>query len=722
MTLSWIVQKHDELIVVGATNGDLTGVATADGLYFRDMRHLSTLRIAVDDCPLELLGSGTNAIDRADIHLVNQVAFGGAPPHSITVTRRRQLGDALREQISVTNHNRFPIALTLAITVAADFRDLYDIRDFLPHDPPSLQTPRSSGEAIELAYESPDRTRFATHVSFAPAPDAVEMLTLDGTRPGRPTVGFVANFSLAIAAGMAAEVALTAGPSVQPSDGPLEVPLTIGNGSERESTDWGGDFAEIRTSNARLNDILARALADLRALITPLRGGGRIIAAGIPWYVAPFGRDSLITARQLLPWNSAIAAETLRYLASTQGAVDDPWRDEQPGKIMHEMRFGELARRDLTPFSRYYGTLDATPLFLTLLSDYLDTTGDSALFGELRLNVDRALGWIDTYLHTGAHGFINYSPNHERGLVNQGWKDSHDAVQHADGGDIVAPIALLEAQGYVYAAKSGLSRHFAAAGDHDTAHRLSSEAEALRSAVETHFWMENAGFYSEAFMGDGRPNGAITSNPLHLLASGLPSQERAERTAARLLEPDLFTGWGIRTLATTMPHYNPVSYHCSSVWPHDNAFGLWGFRSYRQLAALDQLATALFDLASRCPIGRLPELVCGYVRGDGADALPIDYPTTCSPQAWAAGVPLVILETLLGLRADAARHELTVDPWLPDWLDWIEVDGLRVGNATVSLRVSGHHDRVDLEIRSDASRKPLMISRTDDSYVANIST
>jgi glycogen debranching enzyme len=679
--------KRNELIVAAQEDGDLDGEHHASGLYFRDMRHLSTLAVALDGFPLRLIGRGTTALDRTELHYVNAEASERdgmeIPNHSISLVRRRQLDTHFAEQLILTNHNRQSLSLTLRLTIAADFRDMFDVRGFHPHQPGPLEHPSWDGDRLELAYLSGDGTRFETTLAFAPQPDAVEHVDLNGPRVERRTPGNSAIWRLTLEENEAVEVGFVATPRVIPTDGVIETPRRIEQGTNQDTADWGGTLAAIRTSNERFNSVLARSLADLRALMTPLPNGGRIIAAGIPWYVTAFGRDSLITARQLLPWDAAIAAATLRFLAATQGTVDDPWRDEEPGKIIHEMRFGELARLGLTPFSRYYGTLDATPLFLWLLADYVAFTGDTALFMELRPQVDRALAWIDHY-----DGFISYRPNQERGLINQGWKDSHDAVQRIDGGEIVPPIALIEAQGYVYAARTGIARCFATLGDDARANVLETAATQLRDAVEGQFWMEDAGCYSEAVTGDALSTGAITSNPLHLLAAGLPSSERAAHVTRRLLQPDMFSGWGIRTLATTMPHYNPVSYHRGSVWPHDNAFGLWGFRRYGERAALETLATALFDAATHFPLDRLPELFCGDARANDADALPIEYPTTCSPQAWAAGVPLVILETLLGLRVDAAQRTLGLDPWLPDWLEWIEVDGVRVGDAAVAFRAS----------------------------------
>lgn len=684
-----LVQKHGELFVVCDERGDISPSLTGAGLYFRDMRHLSHLAVSLTGQRLELLDSGSQAIDRLETFLTNTGAGGDpVPAHAVTVARSRDLGERLIERISVTNHTRGSLRLPLTVEIGGDFLDMFAVRGFFEYE--REHGPEASvieDGMCELRYASPDGTRYVTriHVPGSPEIDRVDAA-------GTPVIVF--SHDLAIGPAATVDLVYEICPEVAPAGRVAERPVVVTRGASEART-------EIITSSETFNAILRRSLADLEALTTPLPGGSSVIAAGIPWYVAPFGRDSLITARQALWLDPALLSATLRLLASVQGERHDRARDEAPGKIVHEMRLGEMSRRDLVPFSRYYGTVDATPLFLVMLAEYVIWTGDVALFRELRENVYRALDWIDTSGDTNRDGFVDYERQAERGLVNQGWKDSWDSLQHLDGSPVPGPVALVEVQGYVYAAKTGAATCFEALGDVERAARLRREAEVLRGRVENAYWMDGCGYYAEAIDGMGRRAESLVSNQGHLLASGAPGSRRAESVTRSLLSDEMRSGWGIRTLATTMPHYNPVSYHRGSVWPHDNAFLLWGFRRYRHLDALDRLATELFDAAARFPLYRLPELLCGYERADDPWATPVSYPTTCSPQAWAAGVPLVIIETLLGLRADGAAGVLALDPWLPDWLQSVRLTSLAVGAARIDLEVSGAGSDVEVVVHAN---------------------
>jgi glycogen debranching enzyme len=684
-----VVAKDGELFVVCDARLDITPGEPGAGLYFRDMRHLSALSLALDESPLTLLDLGTDAVEHQAVYLTNAAAIpaagGELPAGALLVLRERRLGERLSERVTMTNHARAAARVRLRLSAAADFRDMFDIRGFYHDHAGRTIVPQRAADGWALGFDGGSGTAYRTRVGTTPAPTEL-LLGDDGTT--------TSVHALEIAGGASATVEYVVVPWVKPPVGSSERPRRPAHGDTPRT--------HIVTSNPLFNAVLARSLADLHALWTPMPGGGDIIAAGIPWYVAAFGRDGLIVARQLLPFNPAVAAGTLRFLASVQGQVADPWREEQPGKIVHEMRFGEQSRRNVLPFSRYYGTVDATALFLLVLADYLDWTGDRALFDELRPHVVAALGWLDGPADSNGDGLIDYTPRHEKGLVNQNWKDSNDSVQHVDGHPVVSPIAPVDVQGYVYAAKSRLAACVERFGDAGWAVQLRSEAEQLRAAVETAFWSDELAYYVDVVDGSGRQTGAVGSNPAHLLASGTPSDERAALVAERLLAPDMFSGWGVRTLSSAMPQYHPVSYHNGSVWPHDNGFALWGLRRYRRFAELDRLTTALFDAATRFPLYRLPELFCGFPRGADPHDRPVAYPTTCSPQAWAAGTPLIIAETLLGLHVDPDSGELTLDPWLPEWLDWVELRGIVAGGRAYDVRVAGKHDQATVDVRRDA--------------------
>ncbi|HYI16278.1 MAG TPA: glycogen debranching N-terminal domain-containing protein [Thermomicrobiales bacterium] len=691
-----VVLKNGELYVVCGRDGDIRADARNDGLYFRDMRHLRQMRLAIDGWPLDLLSDSANAIDRQTLYLTN--ATGGthfeAVARSLAIIRERSLDGALVERVSFTNHSRDTLSLTVRMELASDFRDAFDIRGFAAADEPPSVRAKAVGNRFDLQRDTPDGFHYRTCIVATPPPTGATVPTRsEGTPEARIELAHV----FKLAPGASSTIEYRVAPEVIDGADERQTPIRLApvDGSGRRGS---SHFTSITTSNSVFDSVLHRSLDDLSGLVTPLPGGQTIVAAGLPWYVAPFGRDSLIVGRQLLPFNPDFLAGALRFLASVQGERDDPSRDEQPGRIVHEVRFGDLSRRGVIPFSRYYGTVDATPLFLLMLTEYLDWTGDDALFDELRPNVERALDWIATSGDSNGDGLVDYQRRAGGGLSNQGWKDSHDSLEHVDGTPVTGPIALIEVQGYVYAARAGLARHLERRGEHERAATLRSAAERLREQINDRFWMPEHDYYAEALDGDGRQLAGIASNPAHLLACGVPDERQAAAIVARVFAPDMFSGWGIRTLSASMPHYNPVSYHRGSVWPHDNGFALWGLRRNFAVQPLERLTTALFDAAARVPHQRLPELISGFSREGRPSEIPIAYPISCSPQAWAAGVPLVMVETLLGLRAGAAHRSLFLAPHLPAWLDCVELRGLRVADASLDLRITRDGDRTQVEV------------------------
>ncbi len=732
-----IVLKHDELFVTCNDLGDIEPDTVGAGFYFRDMRHLSTLQLRLDGSPLELLDTGTDAIDHLTVYLTNERTLASrhgheSPPilpQTLAIVRRRELGGRLSEDVTVTNFNPFPVTLRLDVVFASDFRDIFDIRGFYMERETRPDLPRSVGRGFELAYESGADTRYLTHIQCEGELPAAEIHAghawdheasqLGTLLPGRdrvvlvhdqlPAPVLILKHLIEIDSGSSGSLRFTVEPRVVPDEHAPEEPFDLTR-ARQSIPSWTESMAGVLTDNEELNAVISRSSSDLRTLVTPLPGGDRIIAAGIPWYVAPFGRDSIIASRQLLPFNPDIVAATLRYLARVQGDREDPWRDEEPGKIVHEIRYGEMARRNIVPHSRYYGTVDATPLFVLLVADYLAWTGDGALFDELRPNVDRALEWMDHWGDSNGDGLLDYQRHSERGARNQGWKDSDNSVQHIDGRELPGPVAVIEPQGYAYAARLAIADAYERHGDPDRAARLRAAAAALRERIEQVYWLPERDYYADAIDGEGRRVEALTSNQAHLLFAGAVAPERARAVIDRLLQRDMFSGWGVRTLASTMPHYNPMSYHNGSVWPHDNGFVLWGLRHYGMFEEMELVATALFDAATRFRYNRLPELMCGFPRGEDVRERPISYPVSCSPQAWAAGVPYVIIETLLGLRADAGQNQIVFDPWLPGWLSEVEVRGLRVGGRRIDVVVSGHHDDVSVRVKSNPDHLTVITS------------
>lgn len=408
-------------------------------------------------------------------------------------------------------------------------------------------------------------------------------------------------------------------------------------------------------------------------------------AAGIPWFTTLFGRDSLLTALFVLPYHARIAEETLRLLAKHQGQVVDEWRDEEPGKILHELRVGELANLGQIPHTPYYGTVDATPLFLLLLARHAHWTGRLDLFEELRVNVESALAWMDVYgERTHIEGYICYYSDPGDLLVNQGWKDSGDGIIDEDGHVVRPPIALVEVQGYTFAAKMGVAELYERIGDMATAIRLRSEANALRQRFNQDFWIAERDFYALGLVSGGKPLRVISSNPGHALFSGIADAEKAAKTAQRLMTEGMFTGWGVRTLASNEKAYNPIAYHRGTVWPHDNAIIVGGLHRYGFNAEAARIVGAMTDAAAHFPLSRLPEVFSGFSR-DWYDT-PIRYPVACHPQAWAAGSIPFMLASLLGVHVNGFERILRIrKPTLPPDVDRLEFVGLAVGSGRVDI-------------------------------------
>jgi glycogen debranching enzyme len=462
------------------------------------------------------------------------------------------------------------------------------------------------------------------------------------------------------------------------------------------SEQWRQRHTEVHGDSVLLHRLVDRSVGDLNMLRTRI-ADAEFIAAGVPWFVTLFGRDSAITALQSLMLDHGIAAHTLRVLAKFQGTRVDRWREEQPGKVLHELRVGELTRAGVVPYSPYYGTIDATPLFLFLLGRHAAWTGTLDLFRELRGNVERALKWIADYGDLDGDGYLEYESSSGDGLINQGWKDSGDAIVNADGTLAEPPIALVEVQGYVYMAKRALAELFRRNGEPDRADQLEREARELRERFNRDYWMDDKGCYALALQRDNRPASVISSNPGHALWAGIADEDKARRTAERLMADDMFSGWGVRTLSSREARYNPISYHLGTVWPHDNSIIAAGFRRYGFDEAAQRIFTAITDAALEFEHFRLPELFAGFARNEYG--VPVNYPVADHPQAWGAGSVPYLLESMLGLVPEAFEHRLrVVRPLLPEFVDWLELRRLRVASAAVDLRLARAHDEIAVEV------------------------
>ena len=649
------------------------------GFYHLDTRFLSHFRFWLSGRDPILLSSSAERAYMAHIDMTNPAIYDGdgklaAAQQSLNVRRIRAVGDRLYEKTRIKNYNALAVEVDVSFTFGADFADIFEVRGVRRQRRGHYEPPKVEGSSISFSYLGEDDVQRTTRISFGAEPDRMEV---------RGDL-VEATFGLSIPSGETRVLTLEVEPIVGPS---RELPHRDYDSTihelRRSYESWERESTRIRTDNALFNELLARGLRDLRALWMSADGGGTL-AAGIPWYVSPFGRDALITSHQLLMVNPHLARDTLRLLASLQARERDDWRDAEPGKILHEMRRGELAGAGLIPHTPYYGSVDSTPWFLILLAQYHRWTADTELVGELMPAAEAALAWIDEHGDLDGDGFVEYRRRSDRGLENQGWKDSWNSVVHRDGTLARAPIALVEVQAYVYMAKVRMAELFAALGDHARAVALRDEATVLRKRFNDEFWMEDEGYMAEALDGEKRQVQAITSNPGHALYCDAVEPAKAEAIAQRLFAPDMFSGWGIRTLSKSERAYNPMSYHNGSVWPHDNALIAAGLKRYGFVEATNRVATAMFEAAIHMDYMRLPELFCGFVRR--SPNRPVQYPVACSPQAWAAGTPFLLIQAMLGVSARAHENLLTINkPHLPRWLNEVELRNLRVGNSTLSL-------------------------------------
>ena len=670
--------KEAETFVYSDAHGDIDDRREAGlGLYHRDTRYLSHLRLRISGMDPVLLSSSAERAYVAHVDLTNPDLPGGdgtrIPQHTVSVRRIRVIDDRVFERIRLKNYNAVPVTIDLELTFAADFADIFEVRGLAPTTRGRPRPPSADDRTIEFAYDGEDEVVRRTRIVFGTAP--AELAVRGDLVTARFAVNLAAHETKIVP--MHIEV-LEGDERLEPGEFDVAV-----NRQRRSYEEWERECTSIHTDNEVFDELLRRGVRDLRALYTRVADGG-VIAAGIPWYVAVFGRDTLITAHQMLMLNPRPARESLRVLASLQGTAMDDWRDEEPGKILHEIRRGELAGAGRLPHSPYYGSVDATPWFLIVLAQYFRWTNDVGFAKEMLPAAEAALRWIDEFGDRDGDGFVEYRSRSPQGLVNQGWKDSEDSVVHEDGSPAAPPIALAEVQAYVHMAKSRMAHVFAALGDPERAVRLQEEAATLRRRFNEAFWMEDERYFAGALDGDKRQVRTMVSNPGHGLYCDIIEPEKADAVAARVFQPDMFSGWGIRTMSKAAGPYNPMSYHNGTVWPHDNALIAAGLKRYGFVGSTNRVATAMFDVATHADYLRLPELFCGFARRTPSP--PVEYPLACSPQAWAAGTPFLLLQAMLGVSAVAAENLLTVNkPSLPPWLNRVEIRNLRVGESVLSL-------------------------------------
>jgi glycogen debranching enzyme len=740
------VLKHDNLFMLSNAYGDVQIDGRGLGLYDGDTRMLSTYELRLNGIRPVVLRAGSAANYRGTLQLtnpdyINNPPAGAAEPaseivlrrHSLGMVRERVIADGFGEKITVVNYTTASERARLTLVLDADYADIFELRGVVRSRRGKRLPNRGDAGLIEFGYRGLDDEVRRTFVRISP-----EMAVMDSD--GRPSAHIPGSGPVTLELDLMLEpseqvslridiwtevprmaVAHTASLGVYDDVSGADVTPPSGAAAAVSGTDsdeddyrsrpsvsadepkamhraWRSSSASIETMDVLSERALERASADLRLLLNSGPGESeRYVAAGVPWFSCLFGRDSIITSLQLLCVRPQVARNTLSILARLQATDVDEWRDAQPGKILHELREGELANASEIPHSPYYGTVDATPLWLMLLDEYERWTGDDELVERLWPNAMAAIGWMDTYGDVDGDGLMEYQRHSLRGLTNQGWKDSGDAIRNADGTLADGPIALVEVQGYAYAARRGIARLARLRGDEALARSQEEAAENLRVRFEETFWMEAAGIYAMALDGAKQPVTGIASNAGHALWTGVCSPERAASVARVLTSPGMWSGWGIRTLSSETIGYNPIGYHLGTIWPHDNGICAAGFARYGLIDEARLVAGTLLEATVHFREARLPELFCGFERE--RSPMPVPYPVACSPQAWAAGSLFHLVSSTLGMRPNAREKRLELyRPALPASLPGLRIRNLRVGEALVDLEFGSADSSISVEV------------------------
>ncbi len=681
--------KHGDTFALFGRSGDATdGPGGAEGIYHRDTRYLSRLMLRIEGLAPMLLSSAVssdNAMLSCDLSNPDLPDKSGDLPYGmehgqIHIRRAKFLWrGACHERLSVRSYLAEPSRITLTIAFGADFADLFEVRGMKRTRHGEMQAPEITQTAVTLAYVGLDNVRRATLLRFDPPPSE-----LSGDR---------ADFELTLEPGKQVTLALSVScleAGAPPQDGNPQGFLPAMRAARHELRQAQRGWATVESDNELFDESMRRAGADLRMLVTET-DDGPYPYAGIPWFSTAFGRDAIITGLETLWLAPCLSRGVLFYLAANQATHEDPAADAEPGKILHEVRHGEMALLGEVPFRHYYGSVDSTPLFVMLAGAYLERTGDLDAMRTLWPHILAALNWIDTYGDADGDGFVEYGRKVESGLVNQGWKDSADSIFHANGHLATGPIALSEVQAYVFGARRAAALIATALGEHARATQFNTQAEDLRARFEHAFWDESLGSYALALDGQKNPCRVLSSNAGHVLFTGLASPERAARVVTSLLSSRFFSGWGIRTVAVGEARYNPISYHNGSVWPHDNAVIAAGFARYGGRAEAARVLTSLFGAAAHADLQRLPELFCGFARMRNQG--PTGYPVACAPQAWAAAALPAILGACIGISFDPAARAVSFNsPLLPPFMERLKLRNLAIGDATIDIvlhRVEG---------------------------------
>jgi glycogen debranching enzyme len=684
-----IVLKDGPLFLVQPADG--RGPVHEAGLYYRDTRFLNGMAWWIDQEPMVVLSTAAYDANRAQVDLTNpDMMIGGqhVAAHSLHFRITLIVANELYVRVRQLNFAQTPLNVHLILRFAADYQDIFEVRGVIERTARGQhEEPLTRDNQLTFTYHGLDDRMRQTYVAFDRPPDHwvhTERGTVDAVFFESLTPRVKSYRYFTVRAQIYDEPVSAAATSVGESPSLVAYArhfTLMALKQARAARDWAEECTVIESDSRLYNSMIRQATHDMRALLTDYPEG-RIIDAGIPWYVAPFGRDATIAGIETLLLNPRIAQDSIRFLARLQGQAVNDWRDEEPGKILHEYRQGELAQAGEIPHTPYYGSIDSTLWWIIALYETWRFTADMSFLAELREPLIHAVNWMRRYGDRDHDLFLEYQRRAPLGLVNQGWKDSFDSVIDSAGRLAKPPIALVEVQGYAYYAWRAAAELFRRLGDNDEALRCQTAARQLKTAFLKTFVKNHGPEVIYALDGAKQPIRAVTSNEGHLLFTGILPAPVTRAIIRRLMHPDILSGYGVRTLSQTMPYYNPMSYHNGSVWPHDNAIIAWGLKRQGAVHELMTISHQLWEAAQYFPSGRLPELYCGFTRRAGAG--PVEYPVACNPQAWAAAVPFFLLQLWLGITVRG--HEVHIqEPALPPWINEIYLDRLRIAGGELSL-------------------------------------
>ncbi|MYL54645.1 amylo-alpha-1,6-glucosidase [Pontibacillus yanchengensis] len=688
--MSFVPLKHGEVFSVTNELGDMNPNDIGAGIYYRDTRFLREYNMMINDQPCIFLKKDQSKGIENQFKLSNgDIQSGDAHYEKMDLEiNRKQLmyKGIFYDKIQVNNGSQKHITCSLNLTFDLGFEDLFEVRGAKREKRGTLHKPEVNHNRLKYQYSGLD--------------DIERILTIDVSRNGHSHEnGLSFDMDLHPGESHTIEIAIQVREGTEDDHEPLNYERAYAE-CENELEKWISDQTKVTTSHPLINKTLERAEKDLYLLATDI-GQGSFPVAGIPWFCVPFGRDSMITAIQSLVLNPDLAKSTLRTLANLQGVVENDWNEEAPGKILHEMRNGEMANLNEIPFKRYYGSIDSTPLYIVLFAETIRWTGDMELMNELLPSVEKALEYVEQYADLDGDGFVEFHKQSDGGLAVQSWKDSNHSMVHKDGTHSESPMAVVEVQGYVYDAKAKMAELYEYIGEDYKAQKMIEEARQLKTLFNDAFWMEQEDFYALALDKDKQQVQTITSDPGHALWSTIIEESKVQDVARVLLSDKLYSGWGIRTMSQEEKVYNPIAYHNGTVWPHDNSLILLGLAKHSLKDQVNQLVQSLFESANQFEDARLPELFCGHSREEEETIVP--FPVACSPQAWAAGTPFACVQALLGMEVNAYTKSISINPTLPEDMDWLEVKDLTVGNGKLNIVLKKSENHVVAKVEQNTS-------------------